>query len=68
MCKFESQSSAEFVALELILDWDRFDGNIKNQPSPLFKPKMHKVAVSVLPHRKCMNLFQVMFVKLTEAE
>lgn len=68
MCKFESNSAAEFVALQLILDWNKFDGSIENQPSPILKPQFNKVGISLKLHKRCMNIYQVMFVKAAEYE
>lgn len=56
MCKFTSESAAEFVALELLLNWN------KEQASPLLRPELNKVGISLMAHKKQENLFQLLFV------
>ena len=51
MCKFTSESAAEFVALELLLNWN------KDQSSPILRPEMNKVGISLMAHKKQENLF-----------
>lgn len=63
MCKFESESAAEFVALQLIKDWGNFTGSLESSPSPILNPEMTKVGISLQAHRKTVNLFQVLYVK-----
>lgn len=61
MCKWESSVAAEFVALQLILDYNQFykanidDGNMI--ASPILKPECTNVGISLLAHEKAINLF-----------
>ena len=61
MPRFESSSGADFVALQMILDWGR-NGPLGKQ-TPILKKDLNSVGVSVKAHRMTVNLVQVLYVK-----
>ena len=61
MCKYESENAAEFVALELILDWAR-EGDHANK-SPVIDRDTNSMGVSLKSHKKTINLIQCLYVK-----
>ena len=63
MCQFEGQSAQEFIALQLILDWNREGEAGKN--SPILNKDTTKVGISNKAHKKTKNLIQVLYVKMT---
>jgi hypothetical protein len=63
MCQFEGQSAQEFIALQLILDWNR-EGEA-GKKSPVLNKDTTKVGISNKAHKKTKNLIQVLYVKMT---
>lgn len=61
MCQWESASAQEFVALELIQDWNREGEKAKH--SPVLERDTSKVGISNRPHKKTVNLIQVLYIK-----
>lgn len=58
MSKYESPSGMGFVALQMILDFDRI------QETPLLKPDVTRVGISNMPNRNCINLIQLLYVMI----
>ena len=63
MCQFEGQSAQEFIALQLILDWNR-EGEA-GKKSPVLNKDTTKVGISNKAHKKTKNLIQILYVKMT---
>ena len=61
MCQFESSLAAQFVALQLILDWGR-QGEFEKS-SPLLKPVTTKVGIAVIAHKRAVNVIQCLYIK-----
>lgn len=59
--KYEFENACKFVALQLLLDWNR-QPPLANQ-SPILKQDVVAVGVSMLGHPKTLNLTQVLYVK-----
>jgi len=58
MSKYESTSGMGIIALQLILDFDR------HTSSPLLKPDVTRVGLSVKPCQSCVNLIQFLYVMI----
>ena len=58
MSRFLESDGCRFVALQLILDFD------KKCESPLLKPDTTRVGISNMPNRNCNNLIQVLYVSI----
>ena len=54
MCQFEGSSAQEFIALQLILDWNR-EGEA-GKKSPVLNKDTTKVGISNKAHKKTKNL------------
>ena len=65
MCQWEGDSGEEFVALELLMDWEGKTPGVNEKSSPLLNPNMTHMGISQKPHSKCINLFELMFIKGT---
>ena len=50
MCKWEADAGADFIALELILDWEGRGSSQNEKFSPLFDPNVKFMAISNMPH------------------
>ena len=61
MPKYDLATADQFVALQLILDWGR-PGPLAKQ-SPILKRDVVGLGVCCKPHRMCMNVIQVLYVK-----
>ena len=68
MCKFEGTLGEDFIALELILDWEG-KGCIAREAkfSPLLDPSFTNIAMSNKGHSKVENLIQVLYVNASGA-
>ena len=67
-CKFEGTSGEEFVALELLMDWEGLNKEAHGtepRTSPMLNPAFTHMGLSQKPHPKTINLFEVLFVKGT---
>jgi hypothetical protein len=66
MCQFEGSSAQDFVALELILDWNK-EGEDKKKAlkSPILDKDTTRVGISNKAHPKTKNLIQVLYIKST---
>lgn len=62
MCQFEGSSAQDFVALQLILDWNR-EGDLAKK-SPILNKDTTRVGISNKPHKKTKNVIQVLYVKM----
>ena len=49
MCQYEGDQAKEFIALELILDWNR-EGE-EGKKSPVLNPETSKVGISNKGHK-----------------
>jgi hypothetical protein len=54
MCKYEGSDAREFVALELILDWNR-EGEA-GKKSPILNKEVRNVGISNKAHKQVVNL------------
>ncbi len=54
MCQYMGDSAKEFIALELILDWNKEGAEGKR--SPVLEPLTARVGISNKPHKKTKNL------------
>jgi hypothetical protein len=63
MCKYEGDSAKEFIALELILDWNR-EGDA-GKKSPVLNKEVGRVGISNKAHKKTKNLIQILYIKNT---
>mmetsp|Transcript_31808 Transcript_31808/g.23004 ORF Transcript_31808/g.23004 Transcript_31808/m.23004 type:complete len:82 (-) Transcript_31808:50-295(-) len=74
MCKFDGENAAQFVALQLLLDFG--GSNLAAKPldgaqveaavgdhSVLLNPMLATIGISFLAHKKATNLIQVLYVK-----
>ena len=64
MVKFEDDDAFNFVALELALDWER-EGE-EGQKSPILDANVTSVGISNKPHKACINIIQVLFIKSSQ--
>ena len=63
MCQFEGSTAQEFIALQLILDWNR-EGDA-GKKSPVLNKDTTRVGISNKAHKKTKNLIQILYVKMT---
>ena len=61
MCQYLGDSAKEFIALELILDWNREGAEGKR--SPVLEEQTARVAISNKTHKKTKNLIQVLYIQ-----
>jgi len=54
-------SAKEFIAIELIRDWNR-EGEDLAKKSPVLEPMTGKVGISNKSHKKTKNLIQVLYI------
>ncbi len=54
MCKYEGANADEFIALEMILDWDRKGEASKK--SPILCREVQRVGTSNKAHKTVVNL------------
>ena len=64
-CKFEGETGEEFIALQLLLDWEGMNEGTPARSSPLLNPVFTHMGVSQKPHPKAINLFELLFIKGT---
>ena len=60
MCKWESSNAQELIGLELIQDWNR-EGEGKHFCSPILEVSTNKMGLSNKPHKKTVNLIQIIY-------
>ena len=63
MCKYEGSCAEEFIALELVLDWDR-EGE-EGKKSPLLDKDVSMVGISNKAHKTTTNVIQILYIKGT---
>ena len=61
MCKYEGANANEFIALEMILDWDRKGEASKK--SPVVNREVQRVGISNKAHKSVVNLIQLIYIK-----
>lgn len=61
MCQYMGDSAKEFIAIELIRDWNRKDED-QAKKSPVLEEMTGKVGVSNKAHKKTKNLIQVLYI------
>jgi hypothetical protein len=64
-CKFEGETGEEFIALQLLLDWEGMNEGTPAGTSPLLNPVFTHMGCSQKPHPKTINLFELVFIKGT---
>lgn len=60
MCQYDGDQAKEFIALELILDWNR-EGEA-GKKSPVLNAETSKVGISNKGHKKTKNLIQILYL------
>ncbi len=60
MCQYMGDSAKEFIALELILDWNK-EGEAGKR-SPVLEPLTARVGISNKAHKKTKNLIQILYI------
>lgn len=60
MCKYMGDSAKEFIALQLILDWNR-EGDLAKR-SPVVEKQTGRVGISNKAHKKTKNLIQILYI------
>lgn len=58
VANYDKDSAIEFVALALILNWSR-----PSNSSPILSEDVESIGISVMAHKKTVNLIQVLYVK-----
>ncbi len=60
MCQYEGDQAKEFIALELIIDWNR-EGEA-GKKSPVLNPDTSKVGISNKGHKQTKNVIQILYL------
>jgi cysteine synthase len=61
MCQYMGDSAKEFIALELILDWNR-EGDLAKK-SPVLAVETGRVGISNKAHKQTKNLIQILYIQ-----
>ena len=64
MCQFDNEDAKQFVAVEMIMEWNKQsdDGKIVKR-TPVLDEMTGRVGISNKPHKKTTNLIQILYVQ-----